>query len=138
MYLDSSSSSNNEALQSEDDDDANDDDEAVAAANTSIAVEEVENYLCEDYGLDMPNTFEACGNEACAQWQTGEWLSCQQSRCFGRNTAIQRRDVSCRYANNSMAQGCDEFDRPISRQECYNERCKAVWRVEPWSEVIIF
>lgn len=100
-------------------------------------VEVVENFFCEDYGLDIPQTFEACGNDDCPSWHAGEWLSCQQSRCFGRNTAIQRREVSCRFNNNSLAQGCEEIDRPVSRQECYNERCKGVWRVEPWSEVII-
>ncbi|XP_075149272.1 ADAMTS-like no long nerve cord [Haematobia irritans] len=94
----------------------------------------VENALCEDYGLDIPDTFETCGSEECPHWVKGEWSLCHQSRCFGRNTAIQRREVSCRFANDTLSRLCAEYEKPISRQECYNERCKGVWRVEPWSE----
>lgn len=77
-----------------------------------------------------------CGEEECARWEAGEWTLCQRSRCFGRNTAIQKREVKCRYANGTEAMdACSLSQRPISRQECYSERCKGVWRVEPWSEV---
>ncbi|XP_058981163.1 protein madd-4 isoform X1 [Musca domestica] len=96
--------------------------------------EVVDNAFCEDYGLDIPDTFETCGSEECPRWTKGEWSLCHQSRCFGRNTAIQRREVSCRFANDTVSRLCPEFEKPISRQECYNERCKGVWRVEPWSE----
>ncbi|XP_046805038.1 protein madd-4 isoform X2 [Lucilia cuprina] len=96
--------------------------------------EVVDNALCEDYGLNIPDTFETCGNEECPRWLKSEWTLCHQSRCFGRNTAIQKREVSCRFANDSLATTCPEYEKPISRQECYNERCRGVWRVEPWSE----
>lgn len=95
----------------------------------------VANAECTAHGLDMPDTFQSCGNEVCPHWTKGDWTLCQQSRCHGRNTAIQRRDVSCRYENGSLGNACDEYERPTGRQECYNERCKGVWRVEPWSEV---
>lgn len=95
----------------------------------------VENAHCEDFGLDIPETFETCGNEDCPTWVKGEWSSCYQSRCHGRNTALQRRDVSCRFPNNTIAKSCADYQRPVAKQECYNERCKGVWRVEPWSEV---
>lgn len=97
--------------------------------------EVVDNAICEDYGLDIPDTFETCGTEECPRWLKGNWSVCHQSRCFGRNTAIQKREVSCRFANDTIAQTCTEYEKPISRQECYNERCRGVWRVEPWSEV---
>lgn len=97
--------------------------------------EVVDNAACEDYGLDIPDTFESCGSEECPYWFKGDWSLCHQSRCFARNTAIQKREVSCRFANNSIAAACHEYEKPISRQECYNERCRGVWRVEPWSEV---
>ncbi|KAH8402532.1 hypothetical protein KR222_008241, partial [Zaprionus bogoriensis] len=94
----------------------------------------VENAECMAQGLTMPDTFQSCGNEPCPHWTKGEWTLCQQSRCHGRNTAVQRREVSCRYENGSAGSLCDEYEKPPARQECYNERCKGVWRVEPWSE----
>ncbi|XP_054082608.1 ADAMTS-like protein 1 isoform X4 [Zeugodacus cucurbitae] len=98
-------------------------------------IETVDSAYCEDYGLSAPDTFEMCGQEECARWETGEWSLCQRSRCFGRNTAIQKREVKCRFANGTEATAaCSVSQRPISRQECYSERCKGVWRVEPWSE----
>ncbi|XP_049312465.1 protein madd-4 isoform X4 [Bactrocera dorsalis] len=98
-------------------------------------IETVDQAYCEDYGLSVPDTFEMCGHEECARWEAGEWTLCQRSRCFGRNTAIQKREVKCRFANGSEAtDACSVSQRPISRQECYSERCKGVWRVEPWSE----
>lgn len=109
--------------------------EAMANEAGSEVEEVVENAFCEDYGLDIPDTFETCGSEECPHWVKGEWSVCHQSRCFGRNTAIQRREVSCRFANDTISRLCPEYEKPISRQECYNERCRGVWRVEPWSEV---
>ncbi|XP_002067202.3 protein madd-4 isoform X1 [Drosophila willistoni] len=94
----------------------------------------VDNSKCTAHGLDMPDTFQSCGNEPCPQWTKGDWTLCQNSRCHGRNTAVQRREVSCRYENGSLGTACDEYEKPLVRQECYNERCKGVWRVEPWSE----
>ncbi|KAH8298083.1 hypothetical protein KR018_006251 [Drosophila ironensis] len=94
----------------------------------------VDNSECSAHGLELPDTFQSCGNEACPQWTKGEWSLCHQSRCHGRNTAVQRRQVACRYDNGTAGQACDDYERPAARQECYNERCKGVWRVEPWSE----
>ncbi|XP_022234871.2 protein madd-4 isoform X4 [Drosophila obscura] len=94
----------------------------------------VDNSECTAHGLEMPDTFQSCGNEACPHWTKGEWTLCQQSRCHGRNTAVQRREVACRYENGTVGSACDEYEKPLLRQECYNERCKGVWRVEPWSE----
>ena len=100
--------------------------------------ETVDNAFCVDYGLSVPDTFEMCGQEECAHWDAGEWTLCQRSRCFGRNTAIQKREVKCRFANGTEAtDACSVSQSPISRQECYSERCKGVWRVEPWSEVSV-
>ncbi|XP_037882700.1 protein madd-4 isoform X2 [Glossina fuscipes] len=97
--------------------------------------EVVDNSLCIGYGLSIPDTFETCTTDSeCPRWIKGEWTMCQRSRCFGPNTAIQKREVSCRYANDTITSNCSEYEKPISRQECYNERCKGVWRVEPWSE----
>ncbi|XP_067620933.1 protein madd-4-like isoform X2 [Eurosta solidaginis] len=105
-------------------------------SNVESDIETVANTHCEDYGLSMPDTFEVCGQEECARWEIGEWSLCQRSRCFGSNTAIQKREVKCRYVNGSEAvtTACSLTQRPISRQECFSERCKGVWRVEPWSE----
>ncbi|XP_026839435.1 protein madd-4 isoform X3 [Drosophila erecta] len=94
----------------------------------------VDNSECSAHGLELPDLFQSCGNEACPQWSTADWTPCQRSHCHGRNTAMQRRQVTCRYANGTAGGVCDEFERPATRQECYNERCKGVWRVESWSE----
>ncbi|EDW11993.2 uncharacterized protein Dmoj_GI17443, isoform B [Drosophila mojavensis] len=106
----------------------------MSNATDGSVVDIVENAQCRSQGLDMPDTFQSCGNEPCPHWTKGEWTLCHQSRCHGRNTAVQRREVHCRYQNGSAGTACDEYERPAARQECYNERCKGVWRVEPWSE----
>lgn len=95
----------------------------------------VDNSECFAHGLELPEFFQSCGNEACPQWSKGDWTPCQRSHCHGRNTAMQRREVTCRYPNGTEGSICDEYERPAMRQECYNERCEGVWRVEPWSEV---
>ncbi|XP_037909605.1 ADAMTS-like protein 1 isoform X2 [Hermetia illucens] len=94
----------------------------------------VDNALCEDAGLEIPDAFESCGQEECPRWVIGSWTLCQRSRCIGRNTAIQKRDIVCRFPNDTHSNKCDEGERPLDRQECYNELCKGVWRVEPWSQ----
>ncbi|XP_041632766.1 protein madd-4 isoform X1 [Drosophila kikkawai] len=106
----------------------------AARAGNSSAEEVVDNSECTAHGLEPPQTFRSCGNEPCPQWTRGEWSLCQQSRCHGKNTAVQRREVACRHENGTAGSACDEYERPVMRQECYNERCKGVWRVEPWSE----
>ncbi|XP_055908761.1 protein madd-4-like isoform X5 [Eupeodes corollae] len=103
-------------------------------ATTTTTTVIVDNVECEDAGLNIPDTFESCGNDECPQWKAGEWSICQTARCFGRHTAIQKREVICKYINDTLSDGCDEQEKPISRQECYNELCKGIWRVEPWSE----
>ncbi|XP_030381112.1 protein madd-4 [Scaptodrosophila lebanonensis] len=108
----------------------NNNNNSTGSASSSL----VDNAHCAARGLDMPDTFQSCGNEPCPQWTKGDWSLCHQSRCHGRNTAIQRREVRCRYENGSVGNACDEYEKPSARQECYNERCKGVWRVEPWSE----
>ncbi|KAH8375094.1 hypothetical protein KR093_008247, partial [Drosophila rubida] len=107
---------------------------SMSNGNNEGSVDVVENEQCTAQGLDMPDTFQSCGNEPCPHWTNGDWTLCQQSRCHSRNTAMQRREVRCQYENGSMGIACDVYEKPPARQECYNERCKGVWRVEPWSK----
>ncbi|KRJ98785.1 protein madd-4 isoform X4 [Drosophila yakuba] len=111
----------------------------IAKATSSGSTSDTENNVvdnseCSAHGLELPDFFQSCGNEACPQWSKTDWTPCQRSPCHGRNTAMQRREVTCRYANGTSGNVCDEYERPAARQECYNERCKGVWRVESWSE----
>lgn len=50
---------------------------------------------------------------------------------------MQRREVKCQVSNETSVDHalCNEADRPTHRQECYNEKCKGVWKVGPWSQV---
>lgn len=52
-------------------------------------------------------------------------------------SAMQRRDVVCQTSNGTEVDVhmCDETERPIQRQECYNDKCKGTWKVGEWSEV---
>ncbi|XP_043685807.1 protein madd-4 isoform X2 [Vespula pensylvanica] len=100
--------------------------------------------LCEEAGHPMPQKVRPCGIERCPQWHTTEWTACESSRCFNWQTAMQRRDISCRLTeelengHENVTQldpnKCDETTRPLQRQECYNDACKGVWRVGEWSE----
>ena len=91
--------------------------------------------LCKDADLGLPETIEKCGMVECPSWTTTEWTPCHQSRCLRRDTAVQKRDVLCKMGNDTQIERCDDTQRPVSRQECYNSRCKAVWRYDAWSEV---
>lgn len=128
------------------------------------ATQRVDNALCEDAGLSVPETIERCGQSECPRWLASGWTPCKESRCISRHKAVQRRDVTCRRPiataagareeedadqqelssaevddGNGMAvvpdEQCAEDERPVPRQECYNSRCVAAWHVEPWSEV---
>lgn len=54
------------------------------------------------------------------------------------STAMQRRAVKCEIGGNLTVDPyqCEENERPIDRQECYNEKCVGKWKVGPWSEVL--
>lgn len=99
------------------------------------ATQSVDNALCEDAGLSLPEVVEKCGGVECSRWVAGDWTPCLSSKCLSRHRAAQSREVTCQSVNGSTSDTCEESERPISRQECENERCKAVWRVENWSEV---
>ncbi|XP_049536816.1 ADAMTS-like protein 1 [Anopheles darlingi] len=95
----------------------------------------VDNSFCEDAGLPIPDTIDKCGNTECPRWMTAEWSPCQQSKCFSWHTALQKRDVFCEFDGaRSTEKVCEDEEKPVTKQECYNELCKGVWRVEPWSE----
>lgn len=99
------------------------------------STQNVDNPLCEDAGLKVPETIEKCGNVECPKWTSNAWTLCQKSKCFAWHTALQKREVHCHYQNETNSDKCEEVEKPISKQECYNELCKGVWRVEAWSEV---
>lgn len=101
--------------------------------------------LCEDAGHPVPQKVRPCGFGKCPQWHTTEWTPCDVSRCFNWKTAMQRRDVTCRWAEDGENDQqnatlldhnkCDDTSKPVQKQECYNDACKGVWRVGEWSEV---
>lgn len=50
---------------------------------------------------------------------------------------MQRREVQC-IGSTSLPVAdnlCDQQLKPPHRQECYNDKCKGVWRTDNWSEV---
>lgn len=97
----------------------------------------VDNILCEDAGLKAPDTVEKCGNIECPKWISTDWSPCRKSKCFTRHTALQKRDVSCVFGNETVSDKCDENEKPTTKQECYNELCVSTFRVEQWSEVSV-
>lgn len=99
------------------------------------STQNVDNNLCEDAGLDIPETVEKCGNIECPRWISTDWSSCSDSKCFAWHTALQKREVFCKFGNDSNSDRCDEAEKAVTKQECYNELCKGIWRIEPWSEV---
>lgn len=51
----------------------------------------VENNLCEDAGLPVPNTIQKCETNDCPHWIVNDWQACNSSRCFAWNTGIQKK-----------------------------------------------
>uniref|UniRef100_A0AAG5DTY1 PLAC domain-containing protein n=1 Tax=Anopheles atroparvus TaxID=41427 RepID=A0AAG5DTY1_ANOAO len=96
----------------------------------------VDNSFCEDAGLPVPDTVDKCGNVECPRWVSTDWSPCQQSKCFSWHTALQKRDVFCQLEGERAGseKPCDDQEKPVTKQECYNELCKGVWRVESWSD----
>ncbi|XP_055685146.1 protein madd-4 isoform X8 [Lutzomyia longipalpis] len=99
------------------------------------ASQNVDSALCEDAGLRMPESVQKCGAIDCPKWVAGEWNPCNASKCFSWHTAIQRRRVTCEISGiKTSTSKCVTAERPVSKQECYNEECYGVWKVDPWSQ----
>ncbi|KAK7604935.1 hypothetical protein V9T40_006121 [Parthenolecanium corni] len=96
----------------------------------------VENNLCEDAGLPIPNTIQKCETNDCPHWIVNDWQACNSSRCFAWNTAMQKRDVLCQAPNGTLVPDawCEASEKPTTKQECYNDLCKGTWRVGEWTE----
>uniref|UniRef100_A0A1B0CNQ4 Alpha-carbonic anhydrase domain-containing protein n=2 Tax=Lutzomyia longipalpis TaxID=7200 RepID=A0A1B0CNQ4_LUTLO len=100
------------------------------------ASQNVDSALCEDAGLRMPESVQKCGAIDCPKWVAGEWNPCNASKCFSWHTAIQRRRVTCEISGiKTSTSKCVTAERPVSKQECYNEECYGVWKVDPWSQL---
>ena len=53
-------------------------------------------------------------------------------------SAMQRRIVQCIGGDVVVSPSlCNAQERPPHRQECYNDKCKGVWRTDHWSEVCV-
>ncbi|XP_018562984.1 protein madd-4 isoform X1 [Anoplophora glabripennis] len=100
------------------------------------ATQGVDSNLCDDAGLDLPKTRRKCGFDDCPQWNVYNWAPCERSKCFAWHKAMQRRMVKCEIGGNLTVDPfqCEENEKPIDRQECYNEKCVGKWKVGPWSE----
>ncbi|XP_060536482.1 protein madd-4 isoform X2 [Cylas formicarius] len=96
----------------------------------------VENGLCEDAGLKIPDTSRKCGFEECPRWIASEWGPCGRSKCFARHKALQKRTISCQTSLNQTVDmtRCDASRKPIQTQECYHQKCVGKWKVGPWSD----
>lgn len=49
---------------------------------------DVNDNLCEDAGLEKPQTVRTCGGFECPKWVVTDWTPCAKSRCFTWNTGI--------------------------------------------------
>lgn len=52
---------------------------------------------------------------------------------------MQKRDVYCQFSNGTLVPDalCEASEKPITKQECYNDVCKGTWKVGDWTEVKI-
>lgn len=90
--------------------------------------------MCSE--IKTPEIWERCGEQKCPKWVTSDWSPCKLSRCLNRNRAVQKRNIDCKQGDVVVSDSeCDEEDKPVVRQECYNERCFAVWRSGEWRDV---
>lgn len=46
----------------------------------------VDDNLCIDAGVEMPETFSKCGIDDCPKWFANDWTPCENSKCFAWNT----------------------------------------------------
>ncbi|GAU97432.1 hypothetical protein RvY_08729 [Ramazzottius varieornatus] len=98
----------------------------------------VPHTFCLEAGLRPPSTTQPCGSVECPQWRTTSWQNCENSECFGLDTAVQRRQVTCAFLNGSSIADdqCTSagLARPRDGRDCINYKCKAVWTTGPWSQ----
>ncbi|TKR59419.1 hypothetical protein L596_029090 [Steinernema carpocapsae] len=93
----------------------------------------VDDDICEGFGISKPLSSRPCADE-CPHWVTGEWSSCENSRCVRHVTGIQRRSSHCQYSNGTKTESsmCDRSARPKPKRECMNPNCTAEWRPSNW------
>lgn len=101
------------------------------------STQSVDNTLCEDAGLELPETVDKCGGDNCPKWEAEAWKPCFKAKCTAWHKAVQKRQVHCGLNGTRVKdRECAKDDeKPPVKRECYNEQCKGVWRIDPWSEV---
>ncbi|XP_003374445.1 putative thrombospondin type 1 domain protein [Trichinella spiralis] len=95
----------------------------------------VDDKICVEAKSNKPYETQFCGMEQCPEWFVEEWSECADSRCIRFSTAIQRRNVYCKFANGTRANRgnvCNRNTRPKMKKECFNKNCVAEWRAGEW------
>ena len=54
--------------------------------------------LCEDSGMDRPNSEWNCGLMECPSWIAPAWASCEYSKCISTNTGMLKIHKSFKYS----------------------------------------
>lgn len=105
------------------------------------ATQNVDNALCQDAGLSVPETVERCGQVECPQWHTSAWTKCKESRCISRNKAVQRRTVTCRrppvtksFLRNIVTAKNQEEEEEEENEENEEQNENIGYGVADWSE----
>ncbi|CAH1163521.1 unnamed protein product [Phaedon cochleariae] len=100
------------------------------------ATQRVDDILCTDAGLETPEVMRKCGFDQCPEWTNHNWSSCEKSKCFALHKALQRRIVRCEIGGNLTVDPsrCESDQKPVDKQECFNEKCVGKWKLGRWSE----
>lgn len=94
----------------------------IRAAHCTVKLnnvtQHVENNLCEDAGLGVPNTLQKCETNDCPHWIANDWQDCNSSRCFAWNTGkicakLVRISYVVRDCNNCLSYFSDAETRNI-------------------------
>ena len=134
----------------------------MSKTDGSVA-ETIPDSICEDAGVEKPQTETACDNTPCPRWFTSDWPECEESKCISRKTGVKHeraaicplksspflntsdvsfsgilhREVVCGSSEDQPIDQrfCEAVLKPRASKTCRNKQCKGRWRAGNWSEV---
>ncbi|CAH1797202.1 unnamed protein product [Owenia fusiformis] len=96
----------------------------------------VENDICYNDRLILPQLLQRCGIPECPSWRVGEWSTCQNSPCHKNSEALVVRPLECLLSNGTVVDKmyCQTRTPPTHERICKKTECLAKWVSSNWAK----